>query len=87
MADFHYVHVLRSLADGNLYVGLTRDLRTRVSQHHAGEVSSTKGRRPLELLYYEACRNVHDAARREGYLKTAWGKRDLKGRLAAYLTG
>ena len=31
---------------------------------------STKDRRPLELIYYEACLNEKDAFRREKYLKT-----------------
>jgi len=85
--QFCYVYVLRSQLDGQLYVGLTRDLRQRFQQHQAGEVISTRNRRPLELIYYEACRNIHDAALREKYLKTAWGKRYIKGRLKDYLTG
>ncbi|MDR3564761.1 MAG: GIY-YIG nuclease family protein [Negativicutes bacterium] len=78
---------MRSLTDGNFYVGLTQDLRNRINQHQAGEVQSTRTRRPFELIYYEACQNVQDAARREKYLKTAWGKRYLKQRMALYLTG
>ena len=87
MSEFYYVYVLRSLKDGNLYVGATGDLRLRVQQHEAGDVRSTAHRRPLELIYYEACRSKHDAFIREKYLKTAWGKRYLKTRLASYLTG
>ena len=84
---FYYVYVLRSEIDRQFYVGLTRDLRKRFGEHQAGEVPSTRARRPLELIYYEACRNIHDAARREKYLKTAWGKRYIKIRLKDYLTG
>jgi len=87
MSDFHYVYVLRSLRDNQFYVGLAKDLRARFAQHQAGQVHSTAARRPFELLYYEASRNIHDAAAREKYLKTAWGKRYIKGRLARYLTG
>ena len=87
MSQFHYVYVLRSLKDGNLYVGATRDLGLRVQKHNAGEVQSTAYRRPLELVYYEACRSQGDAFRREKYLKSAWGKRYLKSRLASYLAG
>jgi putative endonuclease len=39
------------------------------------------------LVYYEACRTQTDATKREKYLKTAWGKRYIKSRLAGYLTG
>jgi putative endonuclease len=87
MSEFHYVYVLQSLADGNFYTGYTNDLRRRMEEHHAGKVPSTVVRRPLQLVYYEACRSRADATLREKYLKTAWGKRYLKGRLADYLTG
>ncbi len=83
----HYVYVLRSLADGQFYVGLTNNLSDRLEAHNAGQVASTKRRVPLELIYWEGCLNRHDAARREKYLKSAWGKRYLKTRLHLYLTG
>jgi putative endonuclease len=86
MANY-YVYALRSLADRQFYVGLTRDLPARVQAHNFGRVSSTKARIPFELVYWEGSLNVHDAARREKYLKTAWGKRYLKARLRTYLTG
>ena len=86
-SQFYYVYVLRSLKDGMLYTGYTNDLRRRVEEHHAGVVRSTQDRHPLELVYYEACRSQADATKREKYLKTAWGKRYIKGRIAAYLTG
>lgn len=87
MAKYCYVYVLRSLADGYFYVGLTRDLQTRLNAHNSGQVPSTKHRIPLELIYWEGCLNESDAAQREKYLKTAWGKRYLKTRLRRYLTG
>jgi putative endonuclease len=87
MAGFCYVYVLRSSIDGQFYVGLTRDLRARLELHNKGQVPSTKRRVPLELVYWEGCLNEGDAAQREKYLKTAWGKRYIKGRLRRYLTG
>jgi len=83
----YYVYVLRSLADRQFYVGLTRDVVARVQEHNAGRVRSTGARTPLELIYWEGCLNANDAARREKYLKSAWGKRYLKLRLRGYLTG
>lgn len=83
----HYVYVLRSLADQQFYVGLTNNLSTRLEAHNTGLVSSTKARVPFELVYWEGCLNRSDAAHREKYLKTAWGKRYLKTRLKKYLTG
>ena len=87
MPEYCYVYVLRSTKDGQFYVGLTRDLRARLQAHNKGLVASTKRRVPLELIYWEGCLNESDAAQREKYLKSAWGKRYIKGRLRRYLTG
>lgn len=87
MTAYCYVYVLRSAKDGQFYVGLTRNLRARLQAHNSSQVPSTKNRVPLELIYWEGCLNAGDAAQREKYLKTAWGKRYLKGRLHRYLTG
>lgn len=84
---FYYVYVLTSKQDKNFYVGYTKDLKSRFEQHSSGLVSSTKDRRPLELVYYESCLNKHDASHREKYLKTYLGRHFLKNRLKSYLTG
>ena len=75
------------MADRQFYIGLTNNLSARVDIHNAGRVISTKPRIPLELIYWEGCLSRTDAARREKYLKTAWGKRYLKTRVHHYLTG
>jgi putative endonuclease len=76
-----YTYVLRSLADGNLYVGYSKDLKKRVMQHKKGLVEATMDRRPLELVYYEACLSKKKAIKREQYFKTGFGRRFLKGRI------
>jgi putative endonuclease len=81
MKIMHYVYVLKSLKDGDFYVGRSEDFKSRFLEHKNGRVPSTKNRRPLKFMYCEASNNVKDAARREKYLKTAWGKRYLKHRL------
>ena len=55
--------------------------------HNSGFVTSTKKRTPFELVYWEGCLNASDAAQREKYLKSAWGKRFIRGRIRRYLTG
>ncbi len=82
---FHYVYVLKSLRDGRLYVGSTHDLKSRLKPHHSGLVTSTKPRRPLELIFYEAYLNEYDAKRRESYFKTSKGRTSLKAMLAEFL--
>ena len=46
-------------------------------------VESTKNRRPLNIIYYEACLVQADALKCEKYLKTHYGKMFLKKRLAS----
>lgn len=78
---FFYTYVLRSLKDLDLYVGYTPDLRARVSKHDKGLVKATKFRRPLELVYYEACLSKEKAIKREKYFKTGFGRVFLKKRI------
>jgi putative endonuclease len=82
-----YVYVLRSKKDNKNYVGYTKNLKFRFESHTKGLVESTKDRRPLKLMYYEACLNQEDATKREKYLKTIYGKRYLKNRLKSYSIG
>ena len=77
----NYVYVLQSLKDSRWYTGMCGDLRVRIRDHEAGRVHSTRTRRPLRLIYYEACISRSDAARREIYLKTGRGKKFLAQRL------
>ncbi len=82
----HYTYVLRSDADGRFYIGATKDLRARVAAHEQGRVRSTAYRRPLRLVYYEACLSPDDAYRRERYLKSGRGGRHLRQRLIIWLS-
>jgi len=82
---FHYTYVLRSLKDRLFYIGFSDDLRKRVKDHNAGKNVSTKNRRPLELIFYEAFSSKVDALRRETYFKTTKGKVTLRQMLKEYL--
>lgn len=70
-----------------MYTGYTKNLRSRFELHQKGLVESTKERRPLELIYYEACLHQEDATHREKYLKSYRGKMFLRNRLKSYYTG
>lgn len=82
-----YTYVLKSAKDKKYYIGYTNDLSKRYLEHKKGFVISTKNRRPLILIYYEACLNEHDAKRREEYLKSGPGKKFLNCRMKSYLSG
>jgi len=83
----YYTYVLQSENGGGFYTGFTKNLKLRFEQHNKGDVDSTRDRRPLKLVYYEACLDQDDATKREKYLKTHHGKMYLKKRLKSYLTG
>ena len=76
-----YTYVLYSLKDSKLYIGYTQNLKLRIEQHNKGNVSSTKNRLPLKLIYFEACINQTDALKREKYLESYYGKMFLRKRL------
>ena len=79
--DFYYTYVLKSQEEGKLYIGFTKDIKGRVIMHKKGEVNATRERLPVELVYYEACRDKRSAVRREKQLKTGFGRAYLKRRL------
>jgi putative endonuclease len=72
-----YVYVLKSLADGNLYIGQTADYEKRLALHNEGRIKSTKRRRPLRLIHIEEYETRGDAIKKERFLKSIKG-RDFK---------
>jgi putative endonuclease len=83
----YYTYILKSRKDNKLYIGYTKDLRSRFKLHNSGKIDSTSKRYPLDLIYYESCLNQQNATHREKYLKTYRGKQFLKNRLKSYFTG
>ncbi len=77
---FYYTYVLKSLLDNKLYIGWTNNLKNRVLKHHNGKLESTKHRRPLKLIYFEACLDKEKAIKREKELKSGFGRSYLKRR-------
>lgn len=76
-----YTYVLRSEKDKKYYIGCTDNLIKRIKEHNNGLVQATKFRRPLKLVYYEACISKINAYKREKYFKTGFGRRFLKSRI------
>ena len=81
---FFYTYVLLSLKDKEHYVGYTNNMRKRLKEHNLGKNLSTKSRRPLKLISFEACLDEDDAKQREKYLKGTIGRRYLAKRLWNY---
>ena len=74
----YYAYILYSLHDKGFYIGSTTDLKLRLIKHIKGEVTATKFRRPLKLIHYEYFINKKDAMSREEYLKSGYGRKNLK---------
>jgi predicted GIY-YIG superfamily endonuclease len=65
----YFVYILRC-ADGSLYTGSTNDAQKRLAAHEEGRGAKyTRGRRPLALVYVEACTDKPQALRREAAIK------------------
>ena len=64
-----YVYILKSKKDGRLYIGYTKNLKRRFLEHKNGDVENTKHRLPVDLIYYEAYKNIDDAKDREKSFK------------------
>lgn len=76
-----YTYVLKSIKDGQLYIGWTDDLKQRFKSHNKGLVDATKSRIPFDLVYYEACIDKEKAIAREKYFKSGFGRNFLKSRI------
>jgi putative endonuclease len=81
---FYYTYVLESLKDKSIYVGYTLDLKKRVTSHNLGKNLSTKPHIPYRLIHFEGFLNRVDAKRREVYLKSGWGRKNLLSMLSRY---
>ena len=81
-----YVYILVSLKDKDFYVGSAEDLRRRINEHTQGKVKSTPYRLPVKLICYEAYCTKQEALRREKYLKSSDGRKELRIRLRDTLT-
>lgn len=73
-----YIYILYSLRDKGWYIGFTTNLKNRLSEHARGRVSATRLRTPLKLIHYEYFINATDAKAREKYLKSGYGREQIK---------
>lgn len=65
----NYVYIIRC-GDGSLYTGWTNNLEKRFKNHCEGKGAKyTKGRGPLELVYYETFEDKKEAMKREYAVK------------------
>ena len=74
----HYVYILKCV-DKTLYTGYTTDIDKRVAMHNRGKGAKyTRGRLPVQLLYYEEFDNKSDAMKREYAIKQLSHKQKMR---------
>lgn len=69
----YYVYVLKSFKDGGYYTGSTDDIVKRLRQHNEGLNTSTRHRRPLEVVFKKEFETREEALRFERLLKRQKG--------------
>ena len=79
-----YVYFLE-LANGDIYVGSTNDLRRRVKSHNDRQVVSTKSLLPATLRSYVAVETEAVARTLERYFKSGSGKAVARKRFLSFL--
>jgi putative endonuclease len=78
-----FLYLLENKGKGNsLYVGVTDNLPRRLEGHNLGRNKSTKAKRPLRLIYFEAYKTRSEAMKREYYFKRDYGGVRLKKEIA-----
>ena len=64
-----FLYILRC-RDNTFYTGITTDLERRLTQHNNGTASRyTRSRRPVKMVYNEACDDHSAALKRECEIK------------------
>jgi len=74
----YYVYLLKSLKNGDLYIGSTRNIDNRIKLHNSGKIKSTKAYRPWILLETKKFNIRSEAVNIERFLKTGQQKEILK---------
>jgi putative endonuclease len=77
-----YLYVIKSENNGDLYVGICKDVAVRVKEHNSGKNRYTKGLKPWKLVLVEEYPDWEQARLKEKYYKSGSGKENLKKSLA-----
>lgn len=82
MRGMKYVYILQSCNfPDRYYVGITGDLKARLTKHNAGDVSHTSKYAPWSIKTYIAFSDEAQAFAFEKYLKSGSGRAFVKKRL------
>ena len=71
----HYVYIIQSINyPGQIYLGCTKNLDKRLSNHNSGTTTHTDKYKPWKLIVYIAFTNKERAYEFEKYLKSGSGR-------------
>ena len=65
----HWLYIIKSEKNGELYIGSTNDLDRRLNEHNNGKSPSTSRYKPWFYVYVEGYFLEQDALKREQNLK------------------
>ena len=79
-----FIYMVRC-SDNSLYTGIAKDVERRINEHNSNDTLGakyTKARRPVALVYQEACESRSVATRREHEIRQLGrkGKEELLNR-------
>lgn len=71
----YYVYLIRSITNPDqIYVGITSNLKKRLSNHNSGTTPHTERYKPWEVIVYIYFREKDKAIEFEKYLKSGSGR-------------
>ena len=73
----YFVYVLISEKYKTRYVGCAFDMTQRIKEHNEGRCRYTSGRRPWNVIRKEEYQTLSEARKRERFLKTGKGRKEL----------
>ena len=80
--NYYFVYIVSNWNNNVIYIGVTNDLRRRISEHKNKAFKGfTQKYNTLKLIYYETYQDVNSAIQREKELKK-W-RREKKNELIA----
>lgn len=78
MEKHNFVYILKC-KDNTLYTGWTNNIEQRINAHNEGKGAKyTRGRLPVELLYFESFATASEAMKREWAIKKLSRKEKIK---------
>jgi putative endonuclease len=72
------VYILESQASKRFYIGSATNAGLRLSEHHRGQTTSTRGRGPWVMVHCEEFETMTEARRRERQLKSWKSHRSIQ---------